>query len=70
MNRSRVVRTAGVAGNTRTRSGDWAWLRVTDPRSDGWWRPAHGFLDEYGTGPEKIIRAHSALGRESRGYWG
>ena len=31
---------------------------------------AHVFLAEYGRVPEKIIRAHSALGWEGRGYWG
>ena len=30
----------------------------------------HLFLAEYGRGAEKIIRAHSALGWEGRGYWG
>ena len=28
------------------------------------------FLAEYGRVAEKIIRAHSALGWEGRGYWG
>ena len=28
------------------------------------------FLAEYGRAREKIIRAHSALGWEGRGYWG
>ena len=31
---------------------------------------AHMFLADYGRGAEKIIRAHSALGGEGRGYWG
>ena len=31
---------------------------------------AHVFLAEYGRSAEKIIRAHSALGWEGRGYWG
>ena len=28
------------------------------------------FLAEYGRAREKIIRAHSVLGWEGRGYWG
>ena len=36
---------------------------------DGLWM-AHVFLGDYGRVPEKIIRAHSALGWEGRGYWG
>ena len=43
----------------RARSGGWRWLGL-----------AHVFLAEYGRVPEKIIRAHSALGWEGRGYWG
>jgi len=40
-------------------------------RSGGRWLGlAHVFLAEYGRGLEKIIRAHSALGWEGRGYWG
>ena len=31
---------------------------------------AHMFLAEYGRVLEKIIRAHSALGWQGRGYWG
>ena len=36
---------------------------------DGWVF-AHMFLAEYGRVPEKIIRAHSALGWKGRSYWG
>jgi len=43
----------------RARSGGWRWLGL-----------AHVFLAEYGRGSEKIIRAHSALGWEGRGYGG
>ena len=37
--------------------GGWRWLGL-----------AHVFLADYGRGSEKIIRAHSALGWEGRGY--
>ena len=40
VNRSRVARIAGAVINTRTRSGDSALLRVTDPRSDCGWLPS------------------------------
>ena len=36
----------------------------------GWAMVGNGFLAEYGIDLEKIIRAHSALGWEGRGYWG
>ena len=39
-------------------------------RADGRRWLVHGFLADYGRYPEKIIRAHSALGWEGRGYWG
>ena len=68
--RSRMARPAGAVCCTRARFGGWTLLRVTDPRSEGRRWLVHGFLAEYGRSAEKIIRAHSALGWEGRGYWG
>ena len=63
------VPAGGVSGR-RARFGIWTLLRVTDPRSGGGRWLVHRFLAEYGRVREKIIRAHSALGWEGRGYWG
>ena len=68
--RSRMARPAGGVSCTRARSGGWTLLRVTDPRSEGRRWLVHGFLGDYGRSLKKIIRAHSALGWEGRGYWG